>query len=137
MGWREEGDPHVKGLKAPGLWARALDRGRALSWGRVQPGASQCPALAQCAHLSSGERQACWRWAGGARVGARLTLMNCMSSLVFFSMCCRRSPWNVCTCVECRVGLIRATQSSPGPGIPLTTLLLTHQAPDEPSEKWV
>ena len=46
MGWREEGDPRVQGLKAPGLWARALDRGRGLSWERVQPGPSQCPALA-------------------------------------------------------------------------------------------
>ena len=91
----------------------------------------------QCAHLSNGERQACWRWAGGPGWVARLTLMNCMSSLVFFSMCCRRSPWNVCTCVECRVGLIRATQSSPSPGVPLPTLLLTYQAPDQPSEKWI
>lgn len=75
--------------------SRALDswpmgqsagQGRRLGWERVCPGAGHCPAL-----VPSVRRE---------EAAARLTLMNCMSSLVFFSMCCSRSPWNVCTCVE-------------------------------------
>lgn len=54
----------------------------------------------------------------GVKVVAILTLMNCISSLVFFSMCCSRSPWNVCTCVECRVGVIRAVLIIPRPRHP-------------------
>lgn len=81
---------------------------------------------------------------GGPRWVARLTLMNCMSSLVFFSMCCSRSPWNVCTCVECRVGVIRVALIFPTLQHPLHTAqcatqpteFLTHQAPAQSSEKW-
>ena len=62
---------------------------------------------------------------GGPSAAARLTLMNCMSSLVFFSMCCSRSPWNVCTCVERRAGAIRAALPFSGPSIPCMAHLNT------------
>lgn len=54
----------------------------------------------QGAHLSMGRDGSPMPGRGPGRGpgrAARLTLMNCMSSLVFFSMCCSRSPWNVCT----------------------------------------
>lgn len=53
VGWTEEGDPHVKELKAPGPRVRALDRsqgaqlGTRITWGQRGP---------QCAHLSNGKR---------------------------------------------------------------------------------
>jgi hypothetical protein len=50
--------------------------------------------------------------------------MNCISSLVFFSMCCSRSPWKVCTCVERGVGAIRVVLLSPAqhPFVPSITM---------------
>lgn len=113
--WREEGDPHVKELKTPGPQVRALDRAPGGSAGNMD----SLGRRPRCAHPSNGERPSCGDGLGGQGGGAPLTLMNCMSSFVFFSMCCSRSPWNVCTCVQCRVGVIRVALIIPRPRHPL------------------
>lgn len=60
MGWREEGDPRVKELKAPGLWARVLDRGRDSAGNMYNLGPVNAQRWPQCAHPSKGERRSCW-----------------------------------------------------------------------------
>lgn len=137
LGWGGErrGDPHCQ--RAQGTWpvgqstgqGQGSQLGTCTTWGQSVPSTgSVCPSVkwGEAGLLAMGE----------GRVGARLTLMNCMSSLVFFSMCCRVSMEGLHLCG------VQGGVDQGDPIIPRPRCSTDHSAPDtpgscEPSEKWV